>query len=217
MWTLYRPLCRAHEAAHEFSQAGPGRGPRNVVCYCCYNMCDDEVYPAHEMAHAFLRAGPDRGPSYVLCGKYYCDDFDVRPAHARQPTHIIICWPRRGPARVYAVQIKNRRRRAVNSLFRSKKQQQQQARKANGFDTRYKGFIAYIHAQIAPFPPPLLPPNPLAFDQNQAPTSFKTPPHPPHRLFDLQDSLDKRIHFPSQLSDFAPLRNGFYSFRAQTD
>ena len=34
---------------------------------------------------------------------------------------------------------------------------------------------------------------PLAFDQNQAPTSFKTPP-PPHRLFNLQDSLDKRMH-----------------------
>ena len=32
---------------------------------------------------------------------------------------------------------------------------------------------------------------------------------PPHRLFDLQDSLDKRIHFPLQLSDFVPLRNGF--------
>ena len=49
------------------------------------------------------------------------------------------------------------------------------------------------------------------------PTSFKTPPHPPYRLFDLQDSLAKRIHWPSQLSNFVPLRNGFYSFRAQTD
>ena len=38
-----------------------------------------------------------------------------------------------------------------------------------------------------------------------------------YRLFDLQDSLDKRIHFHSQLSDVVPLRNGFYSFRAQTD
>ena len=47
-------------------------------------------------------------------------------------------------------------------------------------------------------------------------TSFKTPP-PPYRLFDLQDSPDKRIHFPPQLSDFVPLRNGFYSVRAQTD
>ena len=37
------------------------------------------------------------------------------------------------------------------------------------------------------------------------------------KTYILQDSLDKRIHFPSQLSDFAPLRNGFYSFRAQTD
>ena len=31
------------------------------------------------------------------------------------------------------------------------------------------------------------------------------------------DSLDKRIHFPSQLSDFVPLRNGLYSLRAQPD
>ena len=27
MWALHGPLCRAHEAAHEFSQASPGRGP----------------------------------------------------------------------------------------------------------------------------------------------------------------------------------------------
>ena len=51
---------------------------------------------------------------------------------------------------------------------------------------------------------------------NQAPTSFKTPPSP-HRIFDLKDSLDKRIHFLPQLSDFVALRNGFSSFRAQTD
>ena len=57
---------------------------------------------------------------------------------------------------------------------------------------------------------------PLPLDQNQAPTSFKTPPSP-HRLFDLQDSLDKRMHFLSQLSDFVSLRNGFYSFSAQTE
>ena len=31
------------------------------------------------------------------------------------------------------------------------------------------------------------------------------------------DSLDERIHLPPQLSDFVPLRNWFYSFRAQTD
>ena len=64
-----------------------------------------------------------------------------------------------------------------------------------------------------PFPPP---PSPLPFDQNQPPTSFQTPPSP-HRLFDLQDSLDERIHLLPQLSDFVPLRNGFYSFCAQTD
>ena len=35
------------------------------------------------------------------------------------------------------------------------------------------------------------------FDHNQAPTSSKTPPSP-HRLFDLQDSLDKQMHFLPQ-------------------
>ena len=39
----------------------------------------------------------------------------------------------------------------------------------------------------------------------------------PHRFFDLQDSLNKLMHFLLQLSDFVPLKNGFYSFRAQTD
>ena len=43
---------------------------------------------------------------------------------------------------------------------------------------------------------------------NQAPTSLKTPPSP-HRIFDLQDSLDKLMHFLPQLSDFVPLRNRF--------
>ena len=32
------------------------------------------------------------------------------------------------------------------------------------------------------------------FDQNQAPTSLKTPPSP-HRIFDLQYSLNKLMHF----------------------
>ena len=45
--------------------------------------------------------------------------------------------------------------------------------------------------------------------------SFKIPPSP-YRLFDLQASLDKRMHFLPQLSHFVPLRNGFYIFRAQT-
>ena len=53
-------------------------------------------------------------------------------------------------------------------------------------------------------------------DQNQAPTSFKTPPSP-HRLLDLQDSLDKLMHFLPQLSYFVPLKNGISSFRAQID
>ena len=62
-------------------------------------------------------------------------------------------------------------------------------------------------------PPPL---TPAPFDHNQAPTSFKPPPSP-HQLFDLQGALDKRMHFLQQLSEFVPIRDGFYSFRAQTD
>ena len=31
----------------------------------------------------------------------------------------------------------------------------------------------------------------------------------PHRLFDLQDSLDELMHFPPQLSDFVPSETGF--------
>ena len=42
------------------------------------------------------------------------------------------------------------------------------------------------------------------------------------KIFDLTAGVyfhfyNKRIHFPQQLLDFVPLRNGFYSFRAQTD
>ena len=77
--------------------------------------------------------------------------------------------------------------------------------------------IYSLHAQIAPPPPP---PRPLKarslLIKTRPPRSSKPAP-PPHWLFDLQDSLDKRIHFPPQLSDFVLLRNGFYSFRAQTD
>lgn len=36
MWALYKPLCPAHEAAHVFEWAGPGRAPRYVVYCCCY-------------------------------------------------------------------------------------------------------------------------------------------------------------------------------------
>ena len=63
---------------------------------------------------------------------------------------------------------------------------------------------------LRPFPPPL----PLV--QTPAPTPLKTPPSP-HRLFDSQDTLDKLMHFLPQLSDFVPVKNGFYSSRAQTD
>ena len=45
---------------------------------------------------------------------------------------------------------------------------------------------------------------------------LKTPPSP-HRLYDLQDSLDKLMHFLPQLSDFVPLKNRFFSLRAHTD
>ena len=42
-------------------------------------------------------------------------------------------------------------------------------------------------------------------------------PPSPHRSYDLQDILDKLMHFLPQLSNFVPLKNGFYSFRAQID
>ena len=42
-------------------------------------------------------------------------------------------------------------------------------------------------------------------------------PLSPHRLYDLQDTLDKVRHFLPQLSDFVPLENGFCSFRVQID
>ena len=51
--------------------------------------------------------------------------------------------------------------------------------------------------------------------RNQAPTSFKTPPSP-HRLFDLQDSHDKLMHFLPQMPDFVPLKNRFCRFRVHS-
>ena len=65
-------------------------------------------------------------------------------------------------------------------------------------------------------PRPRRPAPPLPLVQTQATTPLETLPSP-HRLYDLKDTLDKLMHFLPQLSDFVPLRNGFYSFRAQTD
>ena len=48
----------------------------------------------------------------------------------------------------------------------------------------------------------------MLYRSKSGPTSLKTPPSP-HRMFDLQDSLDKRMHFLPQLSDFAPSETGF--------
>ena len=81
-----------------------------------------------------------------------------------------------------------------------------------------KGFIVSAHRLSclrSPAPPP---PSPAALPlvQTLAPTRFRSPPSP-HRLHDLLDILDKRVYFLPQLSDFVPLKNGFYSFRAQTD
>ena len=59
-------------------------------------------------------------------------------------------------------------------------------------------------------------PRPSPLVQTQAPTPLKAPPSP-HRLYDLQDTRDKLVHFLPQLSDFVPLKNGVYSFRVQTD
>ena len=42
-------------------------------------------------------------------------------------------------------------------------------------------------------------------------------PSPSRLLYDLRDILDEQMHFLPQLSDFVPLKDGFYSFRAQTD
>ena len=85
---------------------------------------------------------------------------------------------------------------------------------ANGYEYEYT-YPFFFSPPIPTRPLPPLPPSRPPFDQNQAPTSLKTPPSP-HRIFDLQDSLDDLMHFLPQLSDFVPLRNGFYSFRAQT-
>ena len=40
---------------------------------------------------------------------------------------------------------------------------------------------------------------------------------PPLTGYSIYRIIDKRMHFLPQLSDSVPLRNGFYSFRAQTD
>ena len=78
-----------------------------------------------------------------------------------------------------------------------------------------EGFIVCAHRLRCParFLPPLPPPLPLV--QTQAPRLLETPPSH-HQLCDLQDTLDKLMHFFPQLSDFIPLKKGFYSFRAQT-
>ena len=57
----------------------------------------------------------------------------------------------------------------------------------------------------------------LPLVQPHAPTPVKTLPSP-HRLYDLQDTLDKLMHFLLQsLPDLVPGENGLKSFRAQTD
>ena len=59
---------------------------------------------------------------------------------------------------------------------------------------------------------PPLPPSRLPFDQNQALTSFKTPPSP-HRIFDFQDSLDKLMHFlPHSCQILSPSETGYIVF-----
>ena len=77
-----------------------------------------------------------------------------------------------------------------------------------------EGFTVSTHFLRCPAHPPP-PPRALPYVQTHAPTSLKTPPSP-HRLYDLQDTLDKLMLFLPQLSEFVPLKNGFYSFRAQT-
>ena len=79
-----------------------------------------------------------------------------------------------------------------------------------------KGFIVSTHRLSCPTRPPPPTPRSLLFKESQAPTPLKTSPSP-HRLHDLQDTLDKLMRFLPQLSDFVPLKSGFYIFRAQTD
>ena len=59
-------------------------------------------------------------------------------------------------------------------------------------------------------------PPPLPLVQTPVPTPLKSPPSS-HWLYDLQDALDKLINIFPQLSDFVPLKNGFYSFHEQTN
>ena len=68
-----------------------------------------------------------------------------------------------------------------------------------------KGFIVSTHRLSCPARPP---PPALSFVQTHAPTTFKTLSSP-RRLHDLQDTLDKLMHFLPQLSDFVPPQNGF--------
>ena len=67
-----------------------------------------------------------------------------------------------------------------------------------------KGSIVSTHR----FSCPARPPAPLPLVQTQAPTPLKTPPSP-HWLYDLQDTLDKLMHFLPQLSGFVPSKTGF--------
>ena len=76
------------------------------------------------------------------------------------------------------------------------------------------GFIVSTHRLSCPALPASAPPLPLV--QTQPPMHFKTPTSL-HRLYDIQGSVDKLVHFLPQLSDFIPLIIGLFSFRAQTD
>ena len=78
--------------------------------------------------------------------------------------------------------------------------------------------LPYCHIRTSDSVPQIYNMTKTRFSINLAKRSYiTTTPPSPHRLYDLQDTLDKRIHFLPQLSDFVPLRNGFYSFREQTD
>ena len=60
------------------------------------------------------------------------------------------------------------------------------------------------------------PTTPAAFSISRPRPPLKTPPSS-HRLYGLQDTHDKLMHSIPQQSDLVLLKNGFYSFRAQTD
>ena len=71
-----------------------------------------------------------------------------------------------------------------------------------------KRFLVSTHRLRCPARP--RPPPSLHLVQTQALTPLEIPPSP-HRLYDLQDTLNELMHFLPVRSDFSLLKNGFYT------